>query len=102
MPRPVEVFTAEKLGRKSLNRYVSLEGSIEAMRAYRPLDLTAEAWKKANPDRSHQEWAKEAREFLRAGLHYDMPPVKMAFHADVGQSRRVASIDEADARSGSR
>src|SRR5262249_60478828 len=75
VPRPVEVFTQEKLGRKPLNSYGSLEGPIEAMRAYRPLDLNAEAWHAANPGRSHQEWAREARECLRRGLHYDLPPV---------------------------
>ena len=47
------------------------------MRAYRPLDLNAETWKKANPGRSHSEWAKEARECLRRGLHYDLPPVDL-------------------------
>ncbi len=47
------------------------------MRAYRPLDLNAQTWKKANPGRSHLEWAKEARECLRRGLHYDLPPVDL-------------------------
>ena len=56
VPRPVEDFTEEKLGRKPLNSYGSLEGSIQAMRAYRPLDLNSEAWKKANPGRSYPEW----------------------------------------------
>ena len=77
VPRPVEVFTEEKLGRKPLNSYGSLEGSIQVMRAYRPLDLNAEAWHKANPGRSHQEWAREARECLRRGLHYDLPTVDL-------------------------
>src|SRR5262245_56697860 len=74
VPRPVEVFTEETLGRKPLNSYGSLEGSIQAIRAFRPLDLNAEIWKKANPGRNYQEWAKEARECLRIGLHYDLPP----------------------------
>ena len=77
MPRPLVVFTEESLGRKPLNSYGSLEGSIQAMRAYRPLDLNAEAWKKANPGRRHLEWAEEARECLRRGLHYDLPPVDL-------------------------
>ena len=47
------------------------------MRAYRPLDLNAEAWKKAHPGRPHQDWASEARECLRRGLHYDLPPVDL-------------------------
>jgi hypothetical protein len=45
-PRPVQVLTEEKLGRKPLNSEGSLEGSIQAMRAHRPLDLNAEAWKR--------------------------------------------------------
>jgi dienelactone hydrolase len=76
-PRPVEVYNAENLGREPLNSYGSLEGPIQAMRAHRPLDLNAEAWRKANPGRSYQEWAAEARECLRRGLHYDLPPVDL-------------------------
>jgi dienelactone hydrolase len=86
VPRPVEAFTGEKLGRKPLNSYGSLEGPIRAMRAYRPLDLNAEAWKKANPGRSHPEWAEEARECLRRGLHYDLPPVDL-------KSRTLARVE---------
>jgi dienelactone hydrolase len=89
VPRPVEVFTEETLGRKPLNSYGSLEGSIRAMRAYRPLDLNAETWKKANPGRSHQEWAREARECLRHGLHYDLPPVDL-------KSRTLARVESDD------
>ena len=76
-PRQVVALTEETLGRKSLNSYGSLEGPIQAMRAYRPLDLNAETWKKANPGRNHLEWAKEARESLRRGLHYELPPVDL-------------------------
>src|SRR5947207_2844054 len=76
-PRQVVAFTEEKLGRKSLNSYGSLEGPIQAMRAYRPLDLNAETWKKANPGRSHAEWVKAARECVRRGFHYDLPPVDL-------------------------
>src|SRR5215468_2992873 len=89
VPRPVEVFTEEKLGRKPLNSYGSLEGSIQTMRAYRPLDLNAEAWRKANPGRSHQEWAREARESLRRGLHYDLPPVDL-------KARTLARVESDD------
>ena len=56
------------------------------MRASRPLDLNAEAWKKANPGRSHPEWAEEARECLRRGLHYDLPPVDL-------KSRTLARVE---------
>jgi dienelactone hydrolase len=76
-PRQVVALTEETLGRKSLNSYGSLEGPIQAMRAYRQLDLNAETWKKANPGRSYLEWAKEARESLRRGLHYELPPVDL-------------------------
>src|SRR5262245_11489923 len=89
VPRPVEDFTEEKLGRKPLNSYGSLEGPIQAMRAYRPLDLNAEAWRKANPGLSHPEWAREARECLRRGLHYDLPPVDL-------KSRTLARVESAD------
>ncbi|WP_337175999.1 alpha/beta hydrolase family protein [Paludisphaera sp.] len=76
-PRPVEAFTAEDLGRKPLNDYGSLEGPIRAMRAHRPLDLNAEAWRKANPGGDYKEWAEQARECLRLGLNYDLPPVDL-------------------------
>ena len=42
VPRPVGVFTEEMLGRKPLNNYGALEGSIQAIRAFRPLDLSAD------------------------------------------------------------
>src|SRR5215471_1195705 len=86
VPRPAEVFTEEKLGRKPLNSYGSLEGPIQAMRAHRPLDLNADAWKKANPGRSHQEWAREARECVRRGLHYDLSTVDL-------KSRTLARVE---------
>ena len=47
------------------------------MRAYRPLDLNALEWKKANPGQSYQEWARQARECLLSGFHYDLPPVDL-------------------------
>ncbi|MGH7956203.1 MAG: dienelactone hydrolase family protein [Opitutaceae bacterium] len=77
LPRPVAPMTEELLGRKPLNAYGSLEGAIETMRAYRPLDLNAEVWKKANLGRSYEEWARQARELLRRGLHYELPPVDL-------------------------
>ncbi|MGH7957482.1 MAG: hypothetical protein ACREH8_10780, partial [Opitutaceae bacterium] len=78
LPRPVVPMTEELLGRKPRKAlYGSLEGTMQTMRAYRTLDLTAAAWKEANPGRSHEEWARQAREFLRRGLHYDLPPVDL-------------------------
>lgn len=76
-PRPVAAFAEEDLGRKPLNSYGSLEGPIRAMRSHRPLDLNAEAWRKAHPGRGHREWAEQARECLRRGLNYDLPPVDL-------------------------
>ena len=77
LPRPVLPMTEERLGRKSLNLYGSLEDTIQKMRAYRPLDLNSEEWKKANPGRSYQDWAQQARECLMSGHHYDLPPVDL-------------------------
>lgn len=76
-PRPVVPMTEEMLGRKSRNLYGSLEVPMQTMRAYRPLDLNAETWKKAHPGGSYQEWSRQAREWLRRGLHYDLPPVDL-------------------------
>lgn len=77
LPRPVVPMTEEVLGRKPRNQYGELEPVIQAMRAYRPLDLNAEAWRKANPGRPYEEWARQAREVLRTGLHYALPPVDL-------------------------
>lgn len=75
LPRPVVPMTEDKLGRKPLNLYGSLENTIQKMRAYRPLDLNAGEWKIANPGRGHKEWVTKARECLLSGFHYDLPPV---------------------------
>jgi len=50
---------------------------MQKMRAYRPLDLNSEEWKKANPGRSYQVWAQQARECLMSGLHYELPAVDL-------------------------
>ena len=42
-----------------------LEAPLQMLRAYRPLDLNAEAWRKAHPGQGHQEWARQAR-FLQS------------------------------------
>ena len=73
LPRPVVPMTEERLGRKSLNLYGSLEEPIQKMRSFRPLDLNSDEWKKANPGKSYQEWAQHARECLLSGLHYELP-----------------------------
>lgn len=77
LPRPVIQMTEEYLGRKPLNLYGGYEGMMQKLRSYRPLDLNAIAWKKANPGKSYEDWAKQARECLMTGLHYNMPPVDL-------------------------
>ena len=77
VPRPVISFTEELLGRESLNHYGSLEATMQHMRAYRPLDLNAEVWRKAHPDQSHRVWARQARDCVVAGLHYDSGPLDL-------------------------
>ena len=77
VPRPVTPFTETILGRQSLNQYGSLEHTIQTLRAHRPLDLNAEVWAKANPAKSHAEWAQQARECVETGLHYDAGPVDL-------------------------
>lgn len=77
LPRKLIPMTDERLGRKSLDHYGSLEETMQLMRSYRPLDLNAEEWKKTHPGQSYQEWARQARECLLNGLHYDLPPVDL-------------------------
>jgi dienelactone hydrolase len=77
LPRSVVSMTEERLGRKPLNLYGSFEGPMQTMRSYRPLDINAAEWKKANPGRSYMEWNHQARECLLNGLHYDLPPVDL-------------------------
>lgn len=69
----------EDLGRVPLNDYGSLEGVIQQLRSYRPLDLNAAEWRKAHPKGRYKEWAAEARKILFEGLHYD--PGKLALNA---------------------
>ena len=68
-PRPL--LRAEDLGRPSRNNYGSLEPAIETMRAHRPLDFSAGPWRNAHRSGTHAEWAKQARQILADGLHYD-------------------------------
>lgn len=76
-PQPATPLTESELGRKPRNQYGSLERTIQTLRAYRPLDLNAEIWKKANPSHSHSEWAEQARQCLANGLHYDAGPLEL-------------------------
>jgi dienelactone hydrolase len=77
MPRALP--RVEDLGRKSLNSYGSLETTIQALRAHRPLDLNAALWRRENPTASHEQWATKARALLAQGLHYD--PGKLDLNA---------------------
>ena len=76
-PRPL--LRAEDLGRPSRNHYGSLETAIEAMRAHRPLDLSVGPWRNAHRGGTHAEWARQARQILADGLHYD--PGRLALDA---------------------
>ncbi len=77
VPRPVISLTENMLGRKPLNQYGSLEEAIQLMRAYRPLDLSAEVWREANPEGGHSEWAQLARNCVFRGLHYEAGPLDL-------------------------
>ncbi len=77
LPRPVVPMTEKKLGRKPLNLYGSLEETMQKMRSYRPLDLNAATWKKANPGGNFREWSQKARACLMDKLHYNLPPAEL-------------------------
>jgi len=68
-PRPLQVIG--ELGRKPLSNYGSLEATIQALRAHRPLDLNSELWRAKHPDGNYETWAQQARAVLEHGLHYD-------------------------------
>lgn len=67
----------DELGRPSRNHYGNLEPVIQSIRAHRPLDLTAESWRRARPGEHFATWAELARALLRDGLHYPLPPVAL-------------------------
>ncbi|MCK0146508.1 prolyl oligopeptidase family serine peptidase [Arenibacter sp. F26102] len=77
LPRPITAMTEEYLGIKPLNLYGGYEEMMQKMRSYRPLDLNAVEWRKANPNKDYSEWARQARERLLSGLHYNLPPVNL-------------------------
>jgi dienelactone hydrolase len=64
--------------RKAHNSYGSLEQAMRGLRNHRPLDLTAERWRQANPAGDFVQWQLDARQCLRQGLHYDPPPCDLA------------------------
>ena len=76
---PRSLPRVEDLGREPLSNYGSLESTIQTLRAYRPLDLNAEEWRRRHPKGAHKQWAGQARELLATGLHYD--PGKLALNA---------------------
>ena len=65
----MSAFPDLPLSRPSLNHYGSLEGMIRALRAHRPLDLSAGRWRQAHPTGTFAQWKQEARACLREGLH---------------------------------
>ncbi len=65
------------LSRPSLNHYGSLEGMIRAIRARRPLDLSAERWHQAHPGASFAQWQALAKGCLLDGLHCDPGPLDL-------------------------
>lgn len=77
LPRPLP--RVDDLGRTPLNNYGSLETTLQSLRAHRPLDFTAEQWRRTHPRGSFNEWAQQARAILSAGLSYD--PGKVALNA---------------------
>ncbi|MFC1537448.1 dienelactone hydrolase family protein [Gemmatimonadota bacterium] len=77
LPRKVIPLTEKELGRRPLNQYGELEHTIETLRAYRPLDLNTDVWRKTHPQGNYREWAQQARECLASGLHYDPGPVDL-------------------------
>jgi dienelactone hydrolase len=79
LDKPRTLPKVEDLGRASLNDYGSLEENIQAMRAYRPLDINSAEWRRKNPKGEFEEWARTARTVLHDGLHYD--PGKLALNA---------------------
>ena len=63
--------------RAPLNLYGSLEAMVRRLRAHRPLDLNAERWRAANPGGSFDDWRRQARACVLAGLHYDPGPLDL-------------------------
>ncbi|MDP3070008.1 MAG: alpha/beta hydrolase family protein [Opitutaceae bacterium] len=68
-PRPSPRL--EDLGRAPRSNYGSLDATLQTLRAHRPLDLNAAEWRRQHPTASYDEWARQARALLAAGLHYD-------------------------------
>jgi len=66
-----------KVSREPLNLYGSLEDAIRDIRDHRPLDLNAEAWRRAHPDGTFVGWKAEARRCVLDGLHYDPGPLDL-------------------------
>jgi len=73
LPRPVINMTEEYLGRKPLNLYGGYEDMMQKMRSYRPLDLNAIEFKKANPAQTMKNGRDRQGNCLSTGLHYNLP-----------------------------
>ena len=65
------------ISREPLNLYGSLEPMVRGIRARRPMDLSAECWRRDQPGAQFQEWQALARACLLDGLHYDPGPLDL-------------------------
>lgn len=74
LPRPINM---DDLGREPLFHYGSQQSTIVHLRQYRPLDLTAENWRKAYPHGTFEQWKRIAKNHLRTLMHYDPGPVDL-------------------------
>ena len=68
--------------RAALNQYGSLEPMIRGIRDHRPLDLSAEQWRRAHPRARFALWRRLARKCLNDGLHYDPGPLDLRASVD--------------------
>ncbi|MCZ6634168.1 MAG: acetylxylan esterase [bacterium] len=59
-----------KISRSPKSQYGSLEDMVRGIRDHRPLDLSAECWREANPEGTFEQWRQEAHRCLMDGLHY--------------------------------
>jgi dienelactone hydrolase len=70
-------FSQLEISRSPLGLYGSLQPAIEAIREHRPLDLSAQIWRRANPHGTFREWQSQARRCLLEGLHYNPGPLDL-------------------------
>lgn len=66
-----------KISRSPKSQYGSLEDMVRGIRDHRPLDLSAECWREANPEGTFEQWRQEAHRCLMDGLHYHPGPLDL-------------------------